>query len=237
MYVDNIKLTKNFKISNFEKIKLNYIDIHEKKNDLIISKNKEQYIITGKEFDISNIVDEILKNDDESSLKLFDKKNRIFKVNFDKNYIDEEHYLLKLKGKFQIKNNDLYDMDFNSKFFNNKNLSLSVKTKNNNKVTTFYSDYAKPFVKKYKFIKGFEEGKIDFLSTKKNKRAYAAKDLDTYPLAAYHLLKMGEYKIGTLNGRLPFSSIMKVVLVIPSYFFPINVLASIHQQHSRNVPR
>ena len=169
MYVDNIKLTKNFKISNFEKIKLNYIDIHEKKNDLIISKNKEQYIITGKEFDISNIVDEILKNDDESSLKLFDKKNRIFKVNFDKNYIDEEHYLLKLKGKFQIKNNDLYDMDFNSKFFNNKNLSLSVKTKNNNKVTTFYSDYAKPFVKKYKFIKGFEEGKIDFLSTKKNK--------------------------------------------------------------------
>jgi hypothetical protein len=169
MYVDNIKLTKNFKISNFEKIKLNYIDIHEKKNDLIISKNKEQYIITGKEFDISNIVDEILKNDDESSLKLFDKKNRIFKVNFDKNYIDEEHYLLKLKGKFQIKNNDIYDMDFNSKFFNNKNLSLSVKTKNNNKVTTFYSDYAKPFVKKYKFIKGFEEGKIDFLSTKKNK--------------------------------------------------------------------
>ena len=56
MYVDNIKLTKNFKISNFEKIKLNYIDIHEKKNDLIISKNKEQYIITGKEFDISKIV-------------------------------------------------------------------------------------------------------------------------------------------------------------------------------------
>ena len=51
----------------------------------------------------------------------------------------------------------------------NQNLSLSVKTKNNNKVTTFYSDYAKPFVKKYKFIKGFEEGKIDFLSTKKNK--------------------------------------------------------------------
>ena len=43
------------------------------------------------------------------------------------------------------------------------------KTNNNNKVTTFYSDFAKPFVKKYKFIKGFEEGKIDFSSTKKNK--------------------------------------------------------------------
>jgi hypothetical protein len=166
---ENFELTNNFKIINFDKINLNYIDKYKKKNDLIISKNKEEYIITGKEFDISNIVDEILKSDDEDSLKLFDNKNRIFKVNFDKNYIDKDHYLVKLKGKFKIKNNDLYDMDFDSKFSNNKNLSLSIKTKNNNKVTTFYSDFAKPFVKKYKFIKGFEEGKIDFSSTKKNK--------------------------------------------------------------------
>ncbi len=43
---------------------------------------------------------------------------------------------------------------------------------------------------------------------KKNKRASASKNLDHYPMAAYHLLKMGEYKIGTLKGRLPFSSIM-----------------------------
>ena len=43
---------------------------------------------------------------------------------------------------------------------------------------------------------------------KKNKRAHATKDLDSYPMAAYHLLQMGKYKIGTLNGRLPFTSIM-----------------------------
>jgi len=166
---ENFELTNNFKIINFDKANFNYIDKYNKKNDIIITKNKQEYVITGKEFDISNIVDEILKSDDEDSLKLFDKKNRIFKVNFDKNYIDKEHYLVNLKGKFKIKNNDLYDMDFDSKFSNNKNLSLSVKTNNNNKVTIFYSDFAKPFVKKYKFIKGFEEGKIDFSSTKKNK--------------------------------------------------------------------
>ena len=169
MSANNLKLTNNFKIINFEKIKLNYIDLSEKKNDLIMYKDKKQYIIKGKEFNISKIIDEILKADDEDSLKLFDKKNRIFKVNFDKNYIDNEHYLVKLKGKFKIKNNDLYDMDFDSKFSNNRNISLSIKTTNNSKVTTFYSDFAKPFVKKYKFIKGFEEGKIDFSSRKKNK--------------------------------------------------------------------
>ena len=42
---------------------------------------------------------------------------------------------------------------------------------------------------------------------KKNKRTQSNKDLDTYPIAAYHLLKMGKYKIGTLKGRLPFTSI------------------------------
>jgi len=42
---------------------------------------------------------------------------------------------------------------------------------------------------------------------KKNKKASQSKNLDQYPMAAYHLLKMGEYKIGTLKGKLPFTSI------------------------------
>ena len=42
---------------------------------------------------------------------------------------------------------------------------------------------------------------------KKNPRSFTNKNLDVYPMAAYHLLKMGKYKIGTLKGRLPFSSI------------------------------
>jgi len=64
-----------------------------------------------------------------------------------------------------------------------------------------------------------KENKIDFSNVpglmyrengivKKVKRAHATKDLDQYPMAAYHLLRMGDYKIGTLKGRLPFTSIM-----------------------------
>jgi len=43
---------------------------------------------------------------------------------------------------------------------------------------------------------------------KKVKRAHSSKDLDSYPMAAYHLVDMGKYKIGTLKGKLPFTSIM-----------------------------
>ena len=166
---DDFELTNKYRIVNFKKVKLDYIDKNKIRNDLIISKSNKVYIVKGKNFDLSKIVDKILTGNNEDSLKLFDKKNKIFKIDFDKNYIDKDHYLVGLKGKFQIKNNDLYDLDLSSKFFNNKSILLSIKSNNNNKVTTFYSDFPKPFVKKYKFIKGFEEGKLDFSSVKKNK--------------------------------------------------------------------
>ena len=60
-------------------------------------------------------------------------------------------------------------MILDSYFPNNKTVVLTVKSKNKKKITTFYSDFAKPFVKKYKFIKGFENGKIDLYSIKENK--------------------------------------------------------------------
>ena len=40
---------------------------------------------------------------------------------------------------------------------------------NNHKITTFYSGYPKPLLKRYKFIKGFEDGTLHFYSDK-NKR-------------------------------------------------------------------
>jgi anaerobic magnesium-protoporphyrin IX monomethyl ester cyclase len=45
---------------------------------------------------------------------------------------------------------------------------------------------------------------------KKTARTNTSKNLDIYPRPAYHLLKMGNYKLGTLKGRLPFSSIQLV---------------------------
>ena len=68
-----------------------------------------------------------------------------------------------------MKGDDVYDLSLISNFQNKDVLSMSIKTKNQQKVTTFYSEQAKPFVKKYKFIKGFEGGKLDFYSVKKNK--------------------------------------------------------------------
>ena len=168
--LDNFEVSKNYRITNFEKVKLDYRDNQNKKNDLLITSfNKNNYLVSGNNFNLSKIIDDVLFSDSDDSLKLFDKKNRIFKIDFKKNNIDEKHYLLNLKGNFQIKNNEVHDMTLDSSFPNKKIVSITMRSKNKKKVTTFYSDLAKPFVKKYKFIKGFEQGKLDFYSVKENK--------------------------------------------------------------------
>ena len=45
-------------------------------------------------------------------------------------------------------------------------IKFTINSKNDQKITTFYSDHASPFVQRYKFIKGFNEGSLDFNSSK-----------------------------------------------------------------------
>ncbi len=167
--LNEINFSKNFQVTNFKKINLKYFDKNKNKNDISIIQNKKNvYLIEGKSFNLNKIIDQILF-DKNNQIKIFDDKERIFKVNFKKNYLDPDHHILNLRGVIKIKGNDVYDMSLKSSFPNKDIISITIKTKEDQKVTTFYSGQAKPFVKKYKFVKGFEGGKIDFYSVKKNK--------------------------------------------------------------------
>ncbi len=59
-------------------------------------------------------------------------------------------------------------MNLESDFSNNKKIVFTKRDNNGEKITTLFSDEAKPLVDRYKFIKGFTEGKLDFYSSKKN---------------------------------------------------------------------
>ena len=167
--LNNIYFSKNFQITDFQKINLKYLDIDNKKNDISIVKNKKNsYIIEGNSFNLNKIIDQILF-DNTNETMIFDNKERIFDLKFKKNFLDSDHHILNLEGNIKLNGNDVYDLSLKSSFPNKDTVSITVKTKGGQKVTTFYSDQAKPFVKKYKFVKGFEGGKIDFYSVKENK--------------------------------------------------------------------
>ncbi len=56
--------------------------------------------------------------------------------------------------------------NLNGKFSDNKEMNYTVNTKENKKITTLFIDYARPIVKRYKFVKGFDGGVLDFYSSK-----------------------------------------------------------------------
>ena len=69
-----------------------------------------------------------------------------------------------------FKNNKIDNLDLKSNFPNNKNINLLIKTNDQQeKITSLSTDYPKPLIKRYKFIKGFEEGYLVFNSIKKDK--------------------------------------------------------------------
>ena len=168
---NNFTLNNKFQIIDLEKIKLNYQDRDEIINDLSLVKKKDHFLVEGNNFSLNSIIENILFDDSEAELKLFTNKPRVFKIKFKENNIDKEHIIYNLLGEIVFNNNKITKLNLNSKFKDNKNVSLSIVNKNGDQITTFYSDLAKPFVKKFKFIKGFEEGKINFSSTKLNKRS------------------------------------------------------------------
>ena len=168
---NNFTLNNKSQIIDLEKIKLNYQDRDEIINDLSLSKKKAHFLVEGNNFSLNSIIENILFDDSEAELKLFTNKPRVFKIKFKENNIDKEHIIYNLLGEIVFNNNKITKLSLNSKFKDNKNVSLSIVNKTGDQITTFYSDLAKPFVKKFKFIKGFEEGKINFSSTKSNKKS------------------------------------------------------------------
>ncbi len=169
--IEKLKLTDEFNILDFDNIKFNYEDKNGNTNDLNVTRIKKNYLINGNHFSLDSIIKDIITTDNRTESVLFNNKSRTFKIKFKENSIDNDHFIYDLKGDLVINNSKITKLNLNSKFNDKQKVFLTIVDKNGSQVTTFYSDIAKPFVKKFKFIKGFEEGKINYSSTKINKKS------------------------------------------------------------------
>ena len=168
--VKNFLLDKENKIIKLDKIDLDYIDFENKRNKFILVRDqKNNYELKGLIFNANSLISDLLKS------KL-DKQSEIFKsdinlnLNLSKVYIDNENIINNLIGNVQLKNNKVTKANISALFKDNENLTFTINTNNNGeKITTLFSARAKPLVKRYKFIKGFEEGYMEFYSVKKDK--------------------------------------------------------------------
>jgi hypothetical protein len=163
----NLWLSKNFKIKDLDYVKLDYRNKNDLLNKVELKRNKINFSIKGKSFDATQFINNSMDNDEISTI--FENFNSKFNIKIDTAYINKNDYTKNLFGNFTFKESKLSKLNLKSTFSNNKKMNLSIETnKQKETITKFFSNYPKPLIKRYDFIKGFEEGNLDFYSIKKD---------------------------------------------------------------------
>jgi len=164
----NLNFNSDFKIMNIDSFNFNYINDKKIKNQLLMKKNNLNYIIEGKSYDATKLINTILNNENGSA-SLFSNFNSKINLKIDKMYMDEIYFMNDLSGTLNFVNNEINNLNLESVFPNNKKINLSIKTNDKReKITKLSTNYPKPLIKRYDFIKGFDEGYLDFNSVNKN---------------------------------------------------------------------
>ncbi len=187
--VKNLSLNDKLKILSIDLLDLNYINNDKIQNRINLKRNKKNYKIKGKNFDAKKLIEELLKdkkNDDGFSI--FENLNSNIDIKIDKTYLDDLTYVKNLSGNIKFIDNKINKLKLDSKFSNNKELKITINTNNNEKITTLFSNYPKPLLKQYKFIKGFEEGVLDFYSIKKNDVSNSVLIIDNFKVQEVPIL-------------------------------------------------
>ena len=161
--IKGLDFDKDFKIIDIENFDINYRNNKKIFNKLKLKKDNSNFILKGDIFDASKLIDRIMDNDDGSS-SIFQNLNSKINIKIKKTYIDEINYINNLTGNINYKNNKINDLNLKANFPNKKKISLNIDTnKNSETITRLNSTYPKPLIKRYDFIKGFDEGYLDLI--------------------------------------------------------------------------
>ena len=155
---------------------MNYENLNQKLNNIKFQKkNDNRYKLTGSEFDAQSIISNYLKEENTNNIfERFENINAKISVQLNNIFIDKNSKLTNLVGEVSLKKNDVISAEIRSKINNKNDFSLSIKTNSRDeKVTNLFIEEPEPFIKNYKFIKGFTEGKLSYGSIEKNNETKA----------------------------------------------------------------
>ena len=178
---ENLFFNKENKLRSFKNAYFNYLDKENQKNIFKFQNKKNKYFLTGKFYNAGALIEKLLSIEKETDLNFLEKKF-IFDVNIDKVLLDKETIINSFIGNLSLRNNEIKNANLKAYFKDGKEFKFTVNSNSKEKTTTFISEYAKPFIKKYKFIQGFEGGILDYYSTKKNGKSRSTLNIYDFKL-------------------------------------------------------
>ena len=160
IYLSNIKLNKNLETVDFEKLEIKTFLNKIKNNDFLIKKSTE-IIFSGKVFDIEPLLKSLYKTEDR---KTFSKNfNSQVKININKLITGTEDDVSDFAMIAKINKGNYEKLSSKGNFSENEIVEMSIyQVDKDKKILQVVSDRARPFVKNFDFIKGFEGGKLEY---------------------------------------------------------------------------
>jgi len=92
--------------------------------------------------------------------------NNYIYIDIGKYLINDEDYLSNVRGEIEIRNNKIFNSKIDAKLNKKRKFKLSILTNDNKrKITNLEIVRPEPFIKNFKFIKGFKEGRLVYESS------------------------------------------------------------------------
>ena len=162
----NLEIGKNDKIKNVDLFKIDLFNKNRKKNKIEFKKVNKNYYLTGSQFDGTRNIKNLLDNSSNSIFSNFKNLNSYVYLDVGKYFVDNASYLSNVRGEIQIKNSKVFNSNIKAKLNNEREFNLTIFTNDNKeKITNLVIDRPEPFIKNFKFIKGFKEGKLIYESS------------------------------------------------------------------------
>ena len=185
--INGLILDKKFKLKELRDLSFDYIDREKQKNLIKLFYKNDIYFLKGQNFNANNLIETIL-NDDQDTDSFFSKGDVKINIEIDKVYLDKTHQLKKLKGNLNFTEKELKKSNLSANFSNGGKLEFTVSSKQDEKITILTMDRAESLVKRYKFIKCFEGGILDFYSSKINDLSKSTLKINDFKLKELPLL-------------------------------------------------
>jgi len=162
IYLSDVKLNKNFETDDFNKIEIITFSNGVKNNDFLVNKS-DRILIFGEVFDAEPLLKSLYKKSDR---KTFSKKfNSEVKINFDKTLTGTNDVVSNFSMIASIDGGSYNKLSLKGNFSKNEIIEMSIYQIDSDKKTLqVISDRARPFIKNFDFIKGFEGGKLEYES-------------------------------------------------------------------------
>ena len=160
--LSRIKLNKNFEVKDFKKLEIKTYENEIKNNDFLVKKS-EKVTMSGEVFDAQHLLKSLYKKSDK---KIFDKNfSSEIQINLNKALTGTSDDVSNFAMIASINKGSYDKLSLKGNFSEDEIVEMSIYQVDKDKKTLqVISDRARPFIKNFDFIEGFEGGKLEYES-------------------------------------------------------------------------